>query len=111
VDLHPYAEVAAEFAEAAGARGQFWHAHHWLFTHQSQLDAGHLRAAATEIDPAGGVARDLERHAHDDLIRRDFVGGVRSGVNGTPTFFINGLRHDAGYSLPELLRAVDNAQG
>src|SRR5262249_33837666 len=55
VDIHPYAENAAEFAEAAGARGQFWRAHDWLFTHQSQLDPGHLRTAAAEIDPVGGV--------------------------------------------------------
>jgi protein-disulfide isomerase len=110
VDVHPRAEVAAEFAEAAGARGQFWRAHHWLFTHQRQLDAGHLRSAAADIDPSGGVERDLERRAYNDRIRRDFIGGVRSGVNGTPTFFINGFRYDGGYSLAELLRAVDNAQ-
>jgi len=108
-DLHPQAEIAAELAEAAGVRGQFWRAHGWLFTHQSQFDAQHLRGAAAEIDPSGGAERDLERRAYDDRIRRDFISGVRSGVNGTPTFFINGIRHDGGYSLPELLRAVDSA--
>jgi protein-disulfide isomerase len=111
VNVHPYAEIAAELAEAAGARDQFWRAHHWLYTHQTQLDPGHLRAVATQIDPAGGIERDLERHAYDDRIRRDFVGGIRSGVNGTPTFFINGLRHDGGYSLHELRHAVDTARG
>ena len=40
-------------------------------------------------------------------MRRDFVGGIRSGVNGTPTLFVNGVRHDGGYDLPDLLAAVD----
>ena len=111
VNVHQYAEIAADFAEAAGARGQFWRAHHWLYTHQSQLDAGHLRAVATQIDPDGGIAQEIERHTYDDRIHRDFIGGIRSGVNGTPTFFINGVRHDGGYSLPELRRAVDTARG
>jgi protein-disulfide isomerase len=44
-----------------------------------------------------------------DRIRRDFISGVRSGVNGTPTFFVNGIRHDGGYSLAELTMAVDEA--
>jgi protein-disulfide isomerase len=108
-DLHPHAELAAELAEAAGARGQFWRVHEWLFTHQDQIDPPHLQKVAAVIDPTGVVARDLDQHAHADRIRRDFISGVRSGVNGTPTFYINGLRHDGGYSLPELLRAVDAA--
>jgi protein-disulfide isomerase len=108
-DLHPYAELAAELAEAAGARGQFWRVHDWLFTHQDQIDPRHLHQVATDIDPSGGVARDLDLRSRADRIHRDFVSGVRSGVNGTPTFYINGLRHDGGYSLPELLRAVDAA--
>jgi protein-disulfide isomerase len=108
-DLHPNAELAAELAEAAAARGQFWRAHDWLFTHQRQIDAEHLRQVADEIDPTGAAERDLERRTYDDRIRRDFINGVRSGVNGTPTFYVNGIRHDGGYSLPELVRAVDKA--
>jgi protein-disulfide isomerase len=108
-DLHPYAEAAAELAEAAGTRGQFWRAHDWLYTHQDQLDPVHLLAFAVEIDPSGGAVQDIERHAYNDRIRRDFIAGVRSGVNGTPTFFINGVRHEGDNSLPALLRAVDAA--
>ena len=63
---------------------------------------------SAEIDPSGGAAQDAERQAYNDRIRRDFMGGVRSGVNGTPTFYINGVRHDGGYSLPESLDAVDH---
>jgi protein-disulfide isomerase len=107
--LHPYAELAAESAEAAGARGQFWRAHDWLFTNQPLIDPVNLRRLAIEIDPSGEAERDLDRRAFNDRIRRDFINGVRSGVNGTPTFYINGTRHDGGYSLAELMRAVDNA--
>ena len=108
-DLHPNAELAAEFAEAASAHGQFWRAHDWLFTHQDLIDPEHLREEAVEVDPSGGAERDLDRRAFDDRIRRDFISGVRSGVNGTPTFYVNGIRHDGGYSLPELVSVVDNA--
>ena len=108
-NIHPNAENAAELAEAASSAGQFWRAHDWLYTHQSQLDAQHLGQVAAEIDPSGAAQRDVERHAYMDRIQRDFMTGVRSGVNGTPTFYVNGLRHDGGDSLPELLDAVDHA--
>jgi protein-disulfide isomerase len=108
-DLHPHAELAAEVAEAAGARDQFWTAHSWLFTHQSMIDPTHLGRLLLEIDPSGGAARDVERRAFADSIHRDFITGVRSGVNGTPTFYLNGVRHDGGYSLPALLHVVDTA--
>jgi protein-disulfide isomerase len=108
-DLHPRAEIAAELAEAAAMVGQFWRAHAWLYTHQGQFDAEHLRGLAVEIDPSGGVERELERRAYSDRIHRDFLSGVRSGVNGTPSFFINGVRYDGDYSLPALSQAVDAA--
>jgi protein-disulfide isomerase len=108
-DLHPYAEIAAEFAEAAGAQGQFWGAHDWLYSHQDSLDPSTLSVAAMNLDPSGGMAKDLAGHAYHEKIHRDFIGGVRSGVNGTPTFYINGRRHDGGYSMAELLLAVDQA--
>jgi|SRR5882757_5370892 len=108
-DLHPNAEPAAEFAEAAGAQGQFWAAHDWLYSHQDTLDAPSLTAAAMSLDPSGNAAKDLAGRVYHEKIRRDFIGGVRSGVNGTPTFFINGRRHDGDYTLPELLHAVDHA--
>jgi protein-disulfide isomerase len=61
------------------------------------------------LDPSGAMAKELAGRAYHEKIRRDFIGGVRSGVNGTPTFYINGRRHDGGYSLAELLLAVDQA--
>jgi protein-disulfide isomerase len=108
-DLHPYAELAAELAEAAGVQGQFWVAHDWLYSHQDVLDPPTLSAAAMNLDPTGDLAKEFAARAYHERIHRDFIGGVRSGVNGTPTFFINGRRHDGGYSVAELLLAIDQA--
>jgi protein-disulfide isomerase len=109
-NVHPFAEVAAETAEAAGARQRFWQMHDWLFEHQDQFDPVHLAAGVEEVGlPVDEVIQEVNDHIYLDRIRRDFVSGARSGVNGTPTFFINGLRHDGGYSLPELLVVVDQA--
>jgi protein-disulfide isomerase len=54
-------------------------------------------------------AADMTAHRHEKKIREDFMSGVRSGVNGTPTFFINGVRHDGGYQLEDLLAAIEQA--
>ncbi len=109
-NLHPFAEMAAEAAEAAGAKHRFWQMHDWLYEHQDELDAMTILAGAEAIgldDEA--IAREIRSHQHLDKVRSDFIGGVHSGVNGTPTFFINGVRHDGGYSLAELEFAVDEA--
>jgi protein-disulfide isomerase len=109
-NIHPYAEVAAETAEAAGRRQRFWQMHDWLFEHQDRLDPVGLAAGIEEVGlPVDEVIGEVNDHIYLDRIRRDFVSGARSGVNGTPTFFVNGVRHDGGYSLPELLTAVDEA--
>jgi protein-disulfide isomerase len=108
--IHPQAELAAEAAEAAGAQGKFWEMHDLLYEHQERL----LRS---EIDRlAGLVGLDLKRFDHDlasgawaKTVSDQFRSGVISGVNGTPTFFVNGARHDGGYSLDELMTAVKRA--
>jgi protein-disulfide isomerase len=95
--VHPHAQAAAEAAEAAGAQGRFWEMHDVLFENQNALDPDAL------LEYAGALRLDVERFANDlisrrfaDRVREDFLSGVRSGVNGTPTFFINGVRHDGG---------------
>ena len=95
--IHRYAEHAAEAAEVAGEHGQFWAMHATLFEHQDALDDENLvsYAAALGIDPVE-AASALEREAFAERVRQDFMSGVRSGVNGTPTFFINGVRDDSG---------------
>jgi protein-disulfide isomerase len=88
--IHPHAEHAAEIAEAAGKHGKFWEMHDVLFEHQDALEDEQLvaYAEALGIDPEWGTA--------EPRVREDFASGVRSGVNGTPTFFINGVRYDGG---------------
>ena len=109
-NVHPYAETAAELAEAAAARGKFWQMHDWLFTHQDVLDPPHLAIGVGRVGlPVEEVGYELNAKKYLGRVQRDFVGGIRSGVNGTPTFFVNGIRHDQGYQLPSLLAAVDAA--
>jgi protein-disulfide isomerase len=111
-NVHPYAESAAEVAEAAARRGKFWEMHDWLYEHQDQLDPVHLSLGVEQLGlPPEEVSAEIERQAYADRVRRDFVGGIRSGVNGTPTLFINEIRHEGGHDLPELLAAVDAAAG
>ncbi|WP_320066763.1 DsbA family protein [Micromonospora sp. RTGN7] len=109
-NVHPYAESAAEVAEAAARRDRFWQMHDWLYEHQDQLDPVHLSLGVEQLGlPADEVGGELARQAHADRVRRDFVGGIRSGVDGVPTLFLDDLRYEGGYSLPELLAAVDEA--
>ncbi|MGH8070021.1 MAG: redoxin domain-containing protein [Candidatus Entotheonellia bacterium] len=101
------AERAAEAAEAAGSQGQFWAMHDLLFENQDALDDEDLvrYAAALGLHESRFV-RELAGHVHAARVREDFMGGVRSGVNGTPTFFINGGRHDEPFDFGTLLRAI-----
>jgi|SRR5687767_7605672 len=105
--VHPNAQHAAEAAEAAGVQGKFWAMHDHLFEHQSRLDDDALLEYATEIGlDVDRFRHDLETHAFGPRVREDFLSGVRSGVNGTPTFFINGLRHDAAWDFETLSGAI-----
>jgi protein-disulfide isomerase len=107
---HPHAQHAAEAAEAAGAQGQFWEMHDALFEHQRALDDQHLVQYAEALGLDGGrLQQDLASHAHAGRVREDFRSGIRSGVNGTPTFFINGIRHDGAWDVESLIEAVTAA--
>jgi protein-disulfide isomerase len=105
---HPHAFQAAAAAEAAGAQGRFWAFHEKLFASQHALETEDLLGYARALD------LDLERFA-DDLasevtlakVRSDFRSGVRSGVNGTPTFFIDEVRYDGRWDLDALTGALD----
>ena len=98
-ESHPHAEHAAESAEAAAAQGKYWEMHDTLFEHQENLDDGALSGYAKALGlDAERVKRELETGAHVERVRSDFHSGVRSGVNGTPTFFINGQRYDGDWS-------------
>jgi protein-disulfide isomerase len=106
-EAHPHAQHAAEAAEAAAAQGRFWEMHDMLFEHQRALDDAHLAQYAQAVGLDGArFAEALRSHTFANTVRHDFVGGVRSGVNGTPTFFINGVRHDDSWDVETLVAAV-----
>jgi protein-disulfide isomerase len=108
--IHPDAEHAAEMAEAAGERDKFWQMHDLLFRNQDALEDADLIVYAAQLGiPSEWAAIALRTHAFADRVREHFLSGVRSGVNGTPTFFINGVRHDGGWDERSLLAAVQNA--
>jgi len=108
--IHPHAQHAAEAAEAAASQGKFWEMHDAIFEDQEALEDADLvlRAETLGLD-AARVAQELLTGVHTDRVRRDFLSGVRSGVNGTPTFFINGVRHDGPWDAETLMAALEAA--
>jgi protein-disulfide isomerase len=107
---HPHAEQAAEAAEAAAARNRFWEMHDVLYENQRHLEDEDLRRYAEQVGLDVDVfGQDLAGHVHAARVREDFMSGVRSGVNGTPTFYVNGVRHDASYDLDTLQAALERA--
>jgi protein-disulfide isomerase len=108
--VHPHAQHAAEASEVAAAHGRFWEMHHLLFQNQRALDDRSLAryAASIGIDPADVIAA-LAEGTYAARVREDFLSGVRSGVNGTPSFFINDLRYDGPRDLRSMVAAVKYA--
>jgi protein-disulfide isomerase len=107
---HPHAERAAEAAEAADAQGKFWGMHDTLYENQRRLRDEDLRAYATQLElDLDRFDKELAEHVHAARIHEDFMSGVRSGVNGTPTFYINGVRHDDSYDVDTLLDALERS--
>ena len=106
-NIHPHAEHAAEAAEAAGDQGNFWRMHDMLFENQTALEDENLAAYATELGlDAERLLREVASSVYAPRIREDFKAGVRGGVNGTPTFFINGDRYDGVPDVKNLLSAL-----
>ncbi len=104
---HPHAERAAEAAEAAASEGKFWEMHDLLYENQQRLEDADLHRYAEQLGlDVQAFAEDLANGAHMGRVREDFMSGVRSGVNGTPTFYVNGLRHDGDYQLESLVAAL-----
>jgi protein-disulfide isomerase len=109
-ESHPHAEHAAEAAEAAGAQGKFWEMHDRLFDRQFALEDENLLEYATELGlDAKRLGADLVARRFQPRVREDFRSGVTSGVNGTPTFFINGARYDADWDVESLFAALEQA--
>lgn len=109
-EMHPHAEAAAETAEFAGAQGKFWEMHDLLFENQERLSGQLILRLARELElSATALSQALEAGEFKPRVRSDFTGGIRSGVNGTPTFFIDGRRHDGPFDFESLVRSIDEA--
>jgi protein-disulfide isomerase len=107
---HEHAEMAAEGAEAAAVQQRFWEMHRILFTHQSELATSNLLQYASWLGMDTEQFRHaLTMHTFRDRVHGDFMSGVRSGVNGTPTFFINGARYDGPVDVSSLSALVETA--
>jgi protein-disulfide isomerase len=106
-EVHPQAELAAEAAEAAAAQGKFWEMHDALYEHQDELGPQLVAQLSTRLGLDGArLRRDLEQGAFRERVRRDFMGGVRSGVAGTPTFYINGERYEGKLDAASMVDAM-----
>ncbi len=110
VRIHPMAEPAAEAAEFAAARGKFWEMHDALFENQEDLSGPVLAELAEDLglEPEAAVAA-IENQEYLQRIEKDVEGGKRSGVHGTPTFFINGVLHQGAYEFEDLAAAIKAA--
>jgi protein-disulfide isomerase len=109
--VHPQSQRAAEAAEVAGEQGKFWEMHQALFDHQRTLDDGSL------VEYALNLGLDMPRflwnfseRVYTSRVRTDFYSGMESGVTGTPTFFINGVRLRDSWNLDLLLVELEKAR-
>jgi NhaA family Na+:H+ antiporter len=110
--VHPHAQLAAEAAEAAGSQGKFWEMHDLLFEHQGALDRENLLRYAADLDlDVEQFESELVEHVHADRVREDFLTGVRSGANGTPAFYLNGVRYDGPWDLDSLIAQIEKPLG
>lgn len=108
--VHPHALQAALAAEAAGAQGKFWPMHNLLFDSQAHLKLPHLRGYAERLE------LDMERYDADmagkvylHRVREHIESGEKSGVRGTPTFFVDGSIQDVSFGLQHLFERVEEA--
>lgn len=107
VDEHPRAMPAALLAEAAADAGAFWGMHALLLSHQETLEDTDLARYADQF----GLPDTGGRRAHHERVERDMDSGRAEGVSGTPTFFINGVRHDGGFGYEALSHALRVRKG
>jgi protein-disulfide isomerase len=108
-EAHPYALIAAETAEAAALQDKFWAMHDLLFEQQTTLKPDIIpewvKKMGLDLNKFGD---DIKQGVVEKRIREDRQSGIRSGVNGTPTFFINGKRYDGSPDYDSLLEALES---
>lgn len=106
-ESHPLAKPAAIAAEAAGRQGKFWEMHHLIFQNQNGLSAENLFGMAKVLGlDLQRFADDIQDPALEEKVDADFESGVRSGVNGTPSFFINGQKYNGSYDEESLMASL-----
>jgi protein-disulfide isomerase len=99
-DIHPHAQLAAEAAEVAAAQDKFWQMHDYLFEHQKALDDSHLLQYAEKLGlDINKFKKEVSGHTYAPLIEESLKSGIDSGVEGTPTFFVNGERYEDSWDL------------
>src|SRR2546426_2406202 len=111
-NVHEHAMTAAETAEAAAVQQKFWPMHDFLYEHQATLGdpniaLGYARKLGLDTQK---FEREIAQHTYQKRIKEDFMSGVKSGVNGTPTFYINGVRHDGEAVAKVLIEALGNSK-
>lgn len=109
-NVHPHAEAAAEVAEAAGEQGKFWEMHNKLFENYNRLDGEHLIGYAEELGlDMQQFDRAITGRSYVGKVRGDLQSGIESGVKGTPTYFINGIKHNTSGEFEVLLAAIESS--
>jgi protein-disulfide isomerase len=111
-NIHQFAMTAAETAEAAAVQQKFWPMHDFLYEHQATLDdpnvaLGYARKLGLDTQK---FEREIAQHVYQKRIKEDFMSGVKSGVNGTPTFYVNGVRHDGEAVAKALVEALEETK-
>ncbi len=110
-EIHQFAEMAAETAEFAAKHNRFWEMHDLLFENQANLGQDLLVELTQKLQlPVPDLMNSLQSSTFEEKIKQDFLGGVRSGVNGTPAFYINNVRFDESYDYDNLVLAIQRAQ-
>ncbi len=103
-EIHPSALLAAVASEAAARQNKFWEMHDLIFENQNNLSEQNILALAKHLKlDSKKFEKDLEDEKLLDKVNADFESGVRSGVNGTPTFFINGVKYTGSWEYADLL--------
>jgi Na+/H+ antiporter NhaA len=110
-DVHPHAQLAAEASEAAAAQGAFWQMHDTLMAHQGELDLDDVHRYAEELElDADKLEEEVRTRVYLPRVAEDVSSADSSGVSGTPTFFINGRRHQGVYDIDALTKAIRRAK-
>jgi len=111
LEMHAMAEPAAEVAEYAASKGKFWEMHDTIFEHQGRLSEAMLSDLAKRVGLSADAATEaIEEQSFVEKIDADMETGERSGVHGTPTFFINGVEFEDDYSAENLIAAINAAR-